>query len=61
MKQVYLGPAEEIYRRFTEATAPDPLEVEKLSFGGVAALWGEVQRLGLIEAIDQVAPQYPHR
>lgn len=61
VKQVYLGPAEEIYRRFTQAAAPDPLEVEKLSFGGVAALWGEVQRLGLIEAIDQVVPQHPNR
>lgn len=57
VKQVYLGPAEEIYRRLMSAQAPEPLEVEKLAFGGVAALWDQVQRLGLREIIDEVVPQ----
>ena len=54
VKQVYLGPAEEIYRRLMSAQAPEPLEVEKLAFGGVAALWDQVQELGLREIIDEV-------
>jgi hypothetical protein len=28
VKQVYLGPAEEIYRKLTSAEAPEPVEVE---------------------------------
>lgn len=35
--------------------------MEKLSFGGVAALWDEAQRLGLHEIIDKVIPQRSNR
>jgi len=61
VKQVYLGPAEEIYRRLMSAQAPEPLEVEKLAFGGVTALWDQVQELGLREIIDEVVPQRADR
>lgn len=61
VKQVYLGPAEEIYRRLMSAQAPEPLEVEKLAFGGVAALWDQVQELGLREIIDEVVAQRDDR
>lgn len=57
VKQVYPGPAEEIYRRLMSAQAPEPLEVEKLAFGGVAALWDQVQRLGLRKIVNEAVPQ----
>lgn len=57
VKQVYLGLAEEIYRRLILAQAPETLEVEKLAFGSVAVLWDQVQCLELREIIDEVVPQ----
>jgi len=61
VKQVYLGPADVIYKKLESAEAPEPLEVEKRSAGAVTALWDQAQRLGLVDLVDEVVPQGPRR
>lgn len=39
----------------------EPLEVDSLDFGAVAALWAQAEELGLISLIDQVIPQNSNR
>lgn len=56
VKQVYLGPADAIYKKLQKAEAPEPVEAEKLSAGAATALWDQAQRLGLVDLVDKVVP-----
>ena len=51
--QQYLGSAEEVMARLSGAPAGAPERTQHKKFGDLAAVWGIIQRLGVIEAIDE--------
>src|SRR5665647_1838275 len=68
--QQYLGSAEEVMARLLGSTAGAPERTQHKKFGDLAAVWGILERLGVIEAIDEVcgprradagADHTPHR
>ncbi len=59
VNQVYLGTADTILKKIQ--AAEEPIEVETKEFGASAALWQQVQELGLTEIIDNIIPQKSHR
>ena len=50
--QQYLGSAEEVMARLSGAPAGAPERTQHKKFGDLAAVWGILQRLGVVEAID---------
>jgi transposase len=52
--QQYLGSAEEVMARLSGAPAGAPERTQHKKFGDLAAVWGILQRLGVVEAIDEV-------
>ena len=52
--QQYLGSAEEVMARLLGSTAGAPERTQHKKFGDLAAVWGILERLGVIEAIDEV-------
>jgi len=52
--QQYLGSAEELVARLTDAPAGRPERTQHKKFGDLAAVWGVLGRLGVVEAIDAV-------
>ncbi len=52
--QQYLGSAEELMTKLSGAPAGSPERTQHKKFGDLAAVWGIVQRLGVIGAIDTV-------
>lgn len=52
--QRYLGPAEEIMARLSEAGPGEPDRTRHLGFGDLAAVWGLIERLGVIGIVDEV-------
>ena len=52
--QQYLGSAEEVMARLTAAPAGSPERTQHKKFGDLAAVWGILGRLGVVEAIDAV-------
>ena len=57
----YLGTAESIIQRLQNPPISEPLEVDSLDFGAVAALWAQAKELDLISLIDRVIPQNSNR
>lgn len=55
--QKYLGTVEGIVKMAEGAEPESPREVDIFELGGVAALYGIAQRLGLSELIDEVVPK----
>ncbi len=55
--QKYLGTVEGIIKMAEGAEPASPREVDIFELGGVAALYGIAQRLGLEELIDEVVPK----
>ena len=55
--QKYLGTVEAIVQRVDQAAPPKAKEAVIFEAGGVAALLGIAQRLGLEELIDEAAPK----
>lgn len=55
--QKYLGTVEGIIKMAEGAEPESPREVDIFELGGVAALYGIAQRLGLEELIDEVVPK----
>ena len=51
--QQYLGSADEVMARLSGAPGGAPERTQHKKFGDLAAVWGVLQRLGVIEAIDQ--------
>src|SRR5271156_1659618 len=54
VSQQYLGSAEEIAERLSESGPGEPDRTQHLAFGDVAAVWGMLERLGMVDIIDEV-------
>ena len=54
VSQQYLGSADEIALRLSQAGPGEPDRSQHLSFGDVAAVWGMLDRLGVVGIIDDV-------
>lgn len=54
VSQRYLGSAEEIAARLSEAGPGEPTGTRHLAFGDVAAAWAMIGRLGIAEIVDEV-------
>src|SRR6266545_3034012 len=54
VSQRYLGPAEEIIARLSEAGPGEPDRTRHLAFGDVAAVWAVLDRLKVAEIVDDV-------
>ena len=54
VSQQYLGSADEIAQRLSEAGPGEPDRSQHLAFGDVAAVWGMLDRLGVVGIIDDV-------
>ncbi len=54
VSQRYLGPAEEIIARLGESGPGEPDRSRHLAFGDLAAVWAVLERLKLVEIIDDV-------
>src|SRR5674476_198858 len=52
--QEYLGSAQEVMDRLSGAPAGRPERTQHKTFGGLAAVWGILDRLGVADAIDEV-------
>src|SRR5258707_7096737 len=55
VSQRYLGSAEEIAARLSEAGPGEPDRSRHLAFGDVAAVWEMLRRLRVAEIVDEVA------
>jgi transposase len=54
VSQQYLGSADEIAQRLSEAGPGEPDRSSHLAFGDIAAVWGVLDRLGVVTIIDDV-------
>jgi len=54
VSQQYLGSAEEIAQRLSESGPGEPDRTQHLAFGDVAGVWGVLERLGVVDIIDEV-------
>jgi transposase len=55
VSQRYLGSAEEVAARLGEAGPGEPERTRHLAFGGLAAVWGVLERLGYAGIVDEAA------
>ena len=55
VSQRYLGSAEEIAARLSEAGPGEPDRSRHLAFGDIAAVWEMLRRLEVAEIVDEVA------
>ncbi len=54
VSQRYLGSADEIAARLSETGPGEPDRTRHLAFGGLAAVWGMLERLGVAGIVDEV-------
>jgi len=54
VSQQYLGSAEEIAERLSESGPGEPDRTSHLAFGDIAATWGMLERLGVVDIVDEV-------
>jgi transposase len=54
VSQRYLGPAEEVIARLEGTAAGDPDRSRHLSFGDLAAVWSMLERMRVVEIVDEV-------
>jgi transposase len=54
VSQQYLGSAEEIAERLSESGPGEPDRTQHLAFGDVAGVWGVLDRLGVVDIVDEV-------
>lgn len=54
VSQRYLGSAEEIAARLSETGPGEPDRTRHLAFGGLAAVWVMLERVGVAEIVDEV-------
>jgi len=57
VSQQYLGSATEIAEKLAGAPAGNPVRSQHKRFGDLAAVWSVLERLGVVEVIDAVAPR----
>ena len=55
VSQRYLGSAEEVAARLSEAGPGEPERTRHLAFGDLAAVWGVLERLGYAGIVDEAA------
>jgi transposase len=54
VSQQYLGSAEEIAERLSASGPGEPARTQHLAFGDMAAVWGVLERLGVVDIIDEI-------
>jgi transposase len=54
VSQQYLGSAEEIAQRLSESGPGEPDRTQHLTFGDIAGVWGVLERLGVVDIVDEV-------
>ena len=57
IEQQYLGTSEEVMGRLSGASEGTPVRTQHKAFGDIAAVWGILERLGVVEAIDAACGQ----
>lgn len=57
VSQQYLGSATEIAQKLTDSPAGTPVRSQHKTFGDLAAVWSVIERIGVAEVIDAVAPR----
>ncbi len=57
VSQQYLGSAAEIAEKLTGAPTSTPARSQHKRFGDLAAVWSVIERIGVVEIIDRVAPR----
>ena len=57
VSQEYLGTAEEVMAKLAGGGAGEPVRSQHKRFGDLAAVWSVLERLGVAEVIDTVAPR----
>ncbi len=57
VSQQYLGSAAEIAEKLAGAPASTPVRSQHKRFGDLAAVWSVIERIGVVEIIDRVAPR----
>jgi hypothetical protein len=59
VSQEYLGTAEEVMAKLAGGSAGEPVRSQHKQFGDLAGVWSVLQRLGVVEIVDSVAPRRP--
>jgi len=57
VSQQYLGSAAEVMAKLAGTSAGEPLRTQHKKFGDLAAVWGMLERLDVVGAVDAVAPR----
>jgi transposase len=57
VSQQYLGSAAEIAEKLAGGSAAAPVRSQHKRFGDLAAVWSVIERIGVVEVIDQVVPR----
>ncbi len=57
VSQEYLGTTEEVMAKLAGAGSGEPVRSQHKQFGDLAAVWSVLERLGVAEVIDAVAPR----
>jgi transposase len=57
VSQQYLGSAAEIAEKLAGGAAAAPVRSQHKQFGDLAAVWSVIERIGVVEVIDQVVPR----
>lgn len=57
VSQEYLGTAEEVMAKLAGAGSGEPVRSQHKQFGDLAAVWSVLERLGVAEVVDAVAPR----
>jgi transposase len=57
VSQQYLGSSDEVIGKLTGQDAGVPVRSRHKKFGDIAAVWSVIERLGVIEEIDQIVPR----
>ena len=52
-EQQYLGTSGEVMARISGASEGAPVRTQHKAFGDIAAVWGVLERLGVVEAVDE--------
>jgi transposase len=60
VSQEYLGTAEEVMAKLAGAASGEPVRSQHKQFGDLAGVWSVLQRLNVVEVVDEVAPRYPN-
>lgn len=59
VSQQYLGSAEEVTAKLRGQQAGTPTRTQHKQFGDLAAVWSVLDRLGVVDIINEVVPRYP--